>query len=542
MSKNNNKLIGYISDEYHNPIPGVYFEFINSKNESVSAISGASGSIYTDLKNDEYVVVINKENYGSKKIKYIYKEQISSFRVISHNLYGYMWPKWGISGEYSEYHLHCHDECQISLWKYGFEKKFISLINWHGEHHPKANLQILPDSDFTQSGVNWNSYGYRSSDHSQSIQCPETSGLYYIHMKSKKGDFFSFPWVIAPSHQKNKIAVLASTNTWNAYNNFGGRSNYINPDKLPLIPDNNLRSENDRYKTGGIDFMFRFEDDEYMPLSFQRPEPFNHIPEQEKSTDFIRGRNESHVAPAEWRLLAWLEREGFEYDLYSDYQLHSGILPLKDYKILILNTHPEYWSVEMYRKVKDWVFKNNGNLVYLGGDGIDGPITFHNDGERMTCLNKWENILMSGMEGHGKKGSYELRFHRVEESPANLLGVCPAAGIMKSAPYKVLEEGHWVFEGTGLSKGQLFGTNSLQERCSGGAAGHETDCMTKFSPANTLLLAKGVTTKSGAEMVIIENNNSGNIFSVGSVAYTSSLLVDENISVVTKNVLNRFKK
>ena len=66
--------------------------------------------------------------------------------------------------------------------------------------------------------------------------------------------------------------------------------------------------------------------------------------------------------------------------------------------------------------------------------------------------------------------------------------------------------------------------------------------MTKFSPANTLLLAKGVTAKSGAEMVIIENNNSGNIFSVGSVAYTSSLLVDEDISVVTKNVLNRFKK
>ena len=29
------------------------------------------------------------------------------------------------------------------------------------------------------------------------------------------------------------VAVLASTNTWNAYNNFGGRSNYINADHLP---------------------------------------------------------------------------------------------------------------------------------------------------------------------------------------------------------------------------------------------------------------------------------------------------------------------
>ena len=541
MTQQSKSLIGYVSDEFHNPVPGVDIEFIDLEHGSTSTVSRASGSIYASLNQGEYVVVLNKENYGSKKIRFKYvNDSISLFRIISHNLYGYMWPKWGKSGEYAEYHLHCHEECQISLWRYGLEKEFVRLINWHGEHHPKANLQILPDSDFTQTGVRWNTKGYRSSQHSQAIRCPETSGLYYIHMKSTKGDFFSFPWVVAPSKPRNKIAVLASTNTWNAYNNFGGRSNYINPSKLPLVPENNLRCENDRYKADDIDFLFRFDDNEYMPLSFERPEPFNHIPENENPTDFIKGRNECHMAPAEWRLLAWLERENFGYDLYSDYHLHSNSLPLNNYKMLILNTHPEYWSVEMYRQVKEWVFNHNGNLVYLGGDGIDGPVCFQNEATSMTCLNKWENIIMSGMEGHGKEGSFELRFHRIEESPAKLLGVCPAAGIMKSAPYKVLEEKHWVFEGTGLSKDQLFGTKSLQERCSGGAAGHETDCMTNFSPKNTLLLAKGCTTMSGSEMVIIENDDSGDVFSVGSVAYTSSLLVDENISVITKNVLNKF--
>ena len=53
MHKNAKKLIGYVSDEYHNLISGVHFQFINLKYESVSKISGASGSIQFDLKNGE---------------------------------------------------------------------------------------------------------------------------------------------------------------------------------------------------------------------------------------------------------------------------------------------------------------------------------------------------------------------------------------------------------------------------------------------------------------------------------------------------------
>ena len=43
------------------------------------------------------------------------------------------------------------------------------------------------------------------------------------------------------------MAVLASNITWNAYNNFGGRSNYINADVLPPRPTVNSRQELKRY-------------------------------------------------------------------------------------------------------------------------------------------------------------------------------------------------------------------------------------------------------------------------------------------------------
>ncbi len=71
-----------------------------------------------------------------------------------------------------------------------------------------------------------------------------------------------------------------------------------------------------------------FPDDSYPPLSFERPEPLNHVRRGERPTDPIGGRQPCHLAPAEWRLLGWLERKGLAYDLYSDTQLHDGTLDL----------------------------------------------------------------------------------------------------------------------------------------------------------------------------------------------------------------------
>ena len=77
----------------------------------------------------------------------------------------------------------------------------------------------------------------------------------------------------------------------------------------------------------------------------ERPKPKRLLGRQ--VGDPLEGRSECHVAPAEWRLLGWLERERIEYDTYAETQLHFGDLVLDDYKILIISAHPEYWSHEM---------------------------------------------------------------------------------------------------------------------------------------------------------------------------------------------------
>ena len=112
---------------------------------------------------------------------------------------------------------------------------------------------------------------------------------------------------------------------------------------------------------------------------------------------------------------------------------------------------------------------------------------------------------------------------------------------MTAAPYRVENADHWVFGGTALRNGDLFGQESLHERVPGGASGHETDKRSPSSPHQTVLLAKGLNPDNGgAEMVFYETHSSGAVFSTGSITYPASLLIDEHISRITRNVFDRF--
>ena len=78
-------------------------------------------------------------------------------------------------------------------------------------------------------------------------------------------------------------------------------------------------------------------------------------------------------------------------------------------------------------------------------------------------------------------------------------------------------------------------------RCPGGASGHEMDKISASSPKNTQLLAKGLNPDDGgAEIVYHEPDGGGAVFSVGSITYPCSVIVDDTISRITTNVLKRF--
>ncbi len=529
--------IGYVSNERYVALGDVLFEF-RGKHGVVAARSSISGAVYADVSPGQYEVVLGRDGFGSKIVTVDVREgQLYQFRLLSDGLLGYVWPKCVKSGERSEFRVHSFEEYELELWRYGAEKEFIRRIGTFDEHGPRATVQISPDGDYTQSGVEWNRIGYQSKALSQFIEGPERCGLYYFHARSKSGSFFSFPWIVAPDKPRCKVAVLASDITWNAYNSFGGRSNYINADQLPQTPIVNSRQQLKRY----TEKEFRtYDSDAYQPLSLDRPDPYNHIDENEQLTDPIAGRQGCHMAAAEWRLLGWMERKRFDYDLYSETQFHFDQFSLDDYTLLIISTHPEYWSAEMYYRLKSWVFERGGKLMYLGGNGLNCEVEFLDDHRIVYQNTNWSHTDPE----YGAEGlEFESRFDKRQESEANLLGVVFSfSGIMTAAPYQVKDADHWCFAGTGLKNGDTFGERSLHQRVPGGASGHETDKVSAQSPKNVRVLAKGLNPDDGgAEIVIHEPQGGGAVFSVGSICWPASVLVDEAVSKITENVLNRFR-
>lgn len=517
-------LIGYVSDENYAALEGVSIELKGAGVWTV-ATSWPSGAVHADIAPGTYEVCLAKDGFGSKRVSVTVSEsEPIHFRLLSDRLLGYAWPKWCRAGEPVEFRVHSVEPYKLGLWRYGLKREFVRNVGWFDNHGPRAVTQILPDAHFVETGVKWdNGHGV----HRQVIAAPDRTGLYYFHAKGESGAFFSFPLVVAPAQPTAPVAVLASTNTWNAYNPFGGRSNYIMASKMIDTPIVNSKADLPRYKSS--DYGEWKSGPTFNLLSFDRPEPINAVPETDEVTSPIEGRQPCHLAPAEWRLLGWLEQQGFAYDFYSDYQLHSGTLHLDAYKVLIVSTHPEYWSADAYWRVKKWVFERGGKLMYLGGNGLNCEIRFTSDGSAMDCVNAWPE---------GK----ESRMAASVESEANLLGVVfDERGVMTVAPYAVTDPDHWLFAGTGLKQCDQFGLKTLHERYGDGASGHETDKISASSPAGLRVLAKGTNCDNGGgEIVYFETASGGEVFSVGSITYPSALLIDEPASQITKNVLRRF--
>jgi hypothetical protein len=530
-------LVGYVSNERYVALADVLFEFRNANAPVVTARSTIAGAVYAELEPGPYEVVLGAGGHGSKIVQMtVSGDEPYHFRLLSDGLLGYMWPGCVKSGESSEFRVHAVEEYGLELWRYGSEKEFITRIGTFDEHGPRATMQITPDGDYTQTGVEWNKHGYHSKTLAQQIEAPARSGLYYLHARGKSGSSFTFPWIVSPAAPSAAIAVLASDLNWNAYNSFGGRSNYIHASRFPSTPTINSRLELKRY----TELEHRtYDQDDYAPLSLDRPNPFNHIDLDEQLTDPIAGRQGCHMASAEWRLLGWMEGNGYPYDYYSETQFHFGQVPLSEYQVLVISTHPEYWTSEMYYRLKSWVFDEGGRLMYLGGNGLNCEVEFLDDHRVVHHNTNWSHSEPPLREDGS---AYESRFDRRQESEANLLGVVFSnPGIMTSAPYQVRDADHWCLAGTGLANGDTFGEKSLHMRVPGGASGHETDKISVQSPANVQLVAKGLNAdEGGADIVYFDTPSGGEVFSVGSITWPASILVDDAVSRITANVLDRF--
>ncbi|MBA4496029.1 N,N-dimethylformamidase beta subunit family domain-containing protein [Paenactinomyces guangxiensis] len=388
----------------------------------------------------------------------------------------------------------------IELKVHSTQARFsVDFIRYGEKEHVVSKVKNIPGKR-----QNYPLYAYRNGagwDSSYRFKVPEDwkSGLYAARLYDQLENEFYVSFLISridkniPKQQR--IAVLSSTNTWAAYNTWGGASLY----------------------------QYFYEED-------IRPAYAQMVSTERPNPAASPMGNPEHLANAEKLILGWLEKNHYPYSVISDWDLDQNPDLLDSFGTLIINTHGEYWTESMYDALERFL-NRGGNLLTLSGNAI-----------------YWKTVLKKDKPEVRKKFGYHLLngergglWFNLDRSESYVLGVrYTPEGYMTFHPYRVEKADHWVFKGTNLKNGDLIGERGLNR---GGASGHETDKMDKFTPKNAVLLAKGTNPdKGGAEMVYYDHHGGGGVFSVGSISFGGSLVIDERLSRIVKNVLNHFTK
>ena len=351
------------------------------------------------------------------------------------------------------------------------------------------------------------------------------SGLYAVEIQDFETTAF-LPFVVKDSNPNPPpITVLVNTNTWVAYNSWGGGGLY------EWVPESNFTS-----KYCCLDFVATSETTPF-PLAtlVSKHRPYSNPAMFDES---------SHLLGGELHLLKWLDKENLAYSLITDSDLDSNPEVLKHTKIFVLNTHPEYWTASMMNSL-DVYLKNQGNIIYLGGNAL-----------------YWKTVVNDSQ----LESMRDSKRHSLEQSPGGLwkdLGVYAAQKIGveydgldfgTQSPFVVTNHKHWVLDGTGLTDGDFFGTDTAIDSpwknvvtkdvfpAKIGASGWETDKISDFSPQQIIRIAKGQNPNGGADIIFFENEWGGKVFSAGSLTFTGALTNDETVRVVIKNVFDNFLK
>lgn len=347
-----------------------------------------------------------------------------------------------------------------------------------------------------RDGCNW------ETTHKIVIPKGIDAGYFTINLSNDSGSF-KIP-IIVKSIIKKDILCVASTNTWHAYNDWGGASFY-------------------RYNINDSCILKKYSDQ----LSVKRPL---------KVVDDLKYKG--HMFDAELGLIHWLESQNYKFDLVTDEEIDKNPDLLQNYKIVLLNTHSEYWTENALIGLDEFI-ANKGALCHLGANSLYWKATLKDD--YIECQKK------GGLhKSDSTKGGLWRNLNRPEEKVIG--GAFDRAGYNTFMPYVVINSDHWLFENTDLKNGDLFG-KSLNR---GYASGHETDKLTAFTPLNTILLARGVNQEAkdelgveganrngGAAMVFIEQPGGGYVFSSGSITSGGSMLVDTSMSIIVSNFIKK---
>lgn len=248
----------------------------------------------------------------------------------------------------------------------------------------------------------------------------EDNGGSYTHRgrRTAESDFFFIVRSAEPG-ARTKILLQLASNTYSAYNTWGGFSLY---------------SFNARAQVQGH------------RVSFLRP-PASQFNNWERP------------------FVEWAEANGYALDYCANLDLEERPEMLKSYKLVLSVGHDEYWSAGMRDHLEQFI-TGGGNVAFFSGNSVCWQVRPEDHRTALTSWKQWYNLDPVFPTGDHKLLSTLWSHHLVQRPENQLTGVGFLwGGYHKShgqfmdgkGSYTVHRPEHWLFEGTNLKRGDEFG-------------------------------------------------------------------------------------
>jgi len=230
-------------------------------------------------------------------------------------------------------------------------------------------------------------------------------------------------------------------------------------------------------------------------------------------------------------LINYLRDSNLEFDVITDFDMDKLTYnDISNYKIFIMHVHPEYWSLNQINLLDD-MNKNNINIMYMGGNGLYWKYTIIYKYGQME-VRKDRKYHVDGSKG-GQMNELGLKVSG-EDIVKVYYKKMYDTSVLFNFPYNITQPKHFLFNGVDISGNQIGFKNLNSKTINSGPAGWEVDCVQKSENIKYII---GKTFDNLCNMIYKGYDGRSKLFSTGSITYTGSLFVDDNINKLTRNVI-----
>lgn len=320
-----------------------------------------------------------------------------------------------------------------------------------------------------------------------------TTGVYLAKLRSQRGAENYVPFIVRDDRACAMFYGLPVT-TWLAYNVWGGRGIY------KCISGKGA---------GDWDARSRL-------VSFDRPLAQLDKDEQSGADRFFN---------FDYSMIRFLERNGMDVTYGTSIDVHARPQLLMQHDMYLTAGHDEYWTKEMYDHLE--MARDGGvNLAFLGAnDGYRG-VRLENSPlgkfRRMRHYKEYTEDPLLGKDDDRVAGQW--RYGPTNRPENQLIGIMYEANPVDD-PWVATKTDHWLFQGTGISKG--YSVDHM--------VGHEFDRVDKgdfaeFTPKGLEVLSRspvkvmdevngGVLEKDEAHSAMYIADSGAGVFAAGTIRW-----------------------